>query len=79
MQGSPLLGQAEARLPVAPLTEVEEAADNAMGLGKQCLQAGPQLLVAMLEVGVTSPEVGDGRGIQESVIREPFQQGLELL
>lgn len=66
---SPLLGQAEARLPVAALTEVEEPADHPMRLLEQQFQAGSQLLVAVLKAGVHGPELGDGRGVQEPVVR----------
>lgn len=76
---SPLLGQTEAGLPVTALAEVEEPADDAMGLLEQHSQAGSQLLVAVLEAGVHRPELGDGCGVQESVIRQPLQQGLEFL
>lgn len=76
---SPLLGQAEAGLPVATLAEVEEPADDPMGLLEQHFQAGSQLLVAMLEAGVHGPELGDGCGVQEPVVRQPLQQGLEFL
>lgn len=76
---SPLLGQTEAGLPVTALAEVEEPADNAMGLFEQHSQAGSQLLVAVLEAGVHCPELGDGCGVQESVIWQSLQQGLEFL
>lgn len=76
--GSPLLGQAKAGLPMATFAEVEESADDSVGLLEQHLQACAQLLVAMLEAGVHGPELGDGCGVQEAVIRQPFQQGLEL-
>lgn len=76
---SPLLGQAEAGLPVAALAEVEEPADNPMGLLEQHFQAGSQLLVAVLEAGVHGPELGDGCGVEEPVVGQPLQQGLEFL
>lgn len=60
---SPLLGQAEARLPMAALAEVEEPADDPMGLLEEHFQAGSQLLVAVLEAGVHGPELGDGSGV----------------
>lgn len=75
---SPLLGQAEARLAMAALAEVEEPADDPMGLFEQHFQASSQLLVAVLKAGVHGPELGDSCGVQEPVIGQPFQQGLEL-
>ena len=76
---SPLFGQTEAGLPVTALAEVEEPADDAMGLLEQHSQAGSQLLVAVLVAGVYCPELGDGCGVQESVIWQSLQQGLEFL
>ena len=76
---SPFLGQAEAGLPMAAFAEVEEPADDPMGLLEQHFQAGAHLLVAVLEAAVHGPELGDGRGVQEPVVRQPSQQGLEFL
>lgn len=76
---SPFLGQTEARLPVAAFAEVEEPADDPMHLLEQHFQAGSQLLVAVLEAHIHGPELGDGCGVQEPVVRQPFQQGLEFL
>ena len=64
---------------MAALAEVEEPADNPVGLLEQQFQAGSQLLVAVLQAGVHGPELGDGCGVQEPVSRQPFQQGLEFL
>lgn len=76
---SPCLGQAEAGLPVAALAQVEEPADDALGLLEQRAQAVSQLLVAVLEAAVHGPELGDGCAVQEPVVRQPSQQGLEFL
>lgn len=54
---------------MAALTEVEEPADHPMRLLEQQFQAGSQLLVAVLKAGVHGPELGDGRGVQEPVVR----------
>lgn len=64
---------------MAAFAEVEEPADDAVGFPGEQLQAGAQLLVAVLDVQVHGPEVGDGRPVQETVPWEPLHQGLELL
>lgn len=48
---------------MAALAEVEEPADDPMGLLEEHFQAGSQLLVAVLEAGVHGPELGDGSGV----------------
>lgn len=74
----PLLRQFEVRLPVAAFAEVEEPPYKSVGFPGEQLQAGTQLLVAMLDIQVHGPEVGDGRPVQEMVPGEPLHQGLKL-
>ena len=64
---------------MAAFAEVEEPPDDVVGFPGEQLQAGAQLLVAVLNVQVHGPEVGDGCPVQEAVPWEPLHQGLKLL
>lgn len=64
---------------MAAFAEVEEPPDESVGFPGEQLQAGAQLLVAMLDIQIHGPEVGDGCPVQETVCGESFHQGLKLL
>lgn len=64
---------------MAAFAEVEEPPDEPVGFPREQFQAGAQLLVAMLNIQVHGPEVGDGCPVQETIPREPLHQGLKLL
>lgn len=64
---------------MAAFAKVEEPLDESVGFPGEQLQTGAQLLVAMLDVQIHGPEVGDGCPVQETVCGESFHQGLKLL